>query len=57
LEERTEFKSEHEIYCYVRMYNTLDKEFSNQIEGVLNLAVSQLVNINEAEWISYVPCH
>lgn len=55
LNERTNFKSEHEIYCYIRMYNTLGSEFSNQIEDVLKLAVSQLVNINEAEWINYVP--
>ena len=55
LNERTEFKSEHEIYCYIRMYNTLDKEFSDQIEDAIKLAISQLVNINETEWISYVP--
>ena len=55
LNERTDFKSEHEIYSYIRMYNTLGSEFSSQIEDVLKLAVSQLVNINEAEWINYVP--
>ena len=55
LNERTEFKSEHEIYCYIRMYNILDKEFSDQIEDAIKLAISQLVNINETEWISYVP--
>jgi len=55
LNERTEFKSEHEIFCYIRMYNALDSEFSNQIEAALKLAVSQLVNVNETEWINYVP--
>jgi len=55
LNERTEFKSDHEIYCYIRMYNVLDKEFSSQIEDVLKLAVSQLVNLNESEWINYEP--
>ena len=55
LNERTEFISDHEIYCYIRMYNVLDKEFSSQIEDVLKLAVSQLVNLNESEWINYVP--
>ena len=55
LNERTDFKSEHEIYCYIHMYNNLDNEFSSQIEDVLKLAVSQLVNINESEWINYVP--
>ena len=55
LNKRTEFNSEHEIFCYVRMYNALDEEFSSQILDTLKLAVSQLVNINRSEWINYVP--
>ncbi|MBU3128667.1 hypothetical protein LGL55_16200 [Clostridium tagluense] len=55
LNERTEFKSEHEIFCYIHMYNTLGKEFSSQLEDVLKLAISQLVNIKESEWVDYVP--
>lgn len=55
LNNRTEFASEHEIFCYINMYNTLDKEFSDQITDKLKLAVSQLVNINQCEWINYVP--
>jgi len=55
LNERKEFKSDHEIYSYIRLYNALDKEFSGQIEDVLKLAVSQLVSTNESEWIDYVP--
>lgn len=55
LNERTEFNSEHEIFCYIRMYNTLEEEFSSKIVDTLKLAVSQLVNINESEWINYVP--
>lgn len=55
LNKRTDFKSEHEIFCYIRMYNAIDEEFSSQIEGTLKLAVSKLVNINQPEWINYVP--
>ena len=55
LNERSEFKSEHEIYSYIRLYNALDNKFSSQIEDVLKLAVSQLVNTNESEWVDYVP--
>ena len=51
----TEFKSEHEIFCYISMYNSLDEEFYSQIDNTLKLAVSQLVNTNQAEWINYVP--
>lgn len=55
LKQLKEFKSEHEIYCYIHMYNTLDKEFSDQIEDVLKLAISQLMNTNQSEWVNYVP--
>lgn len=55
LKGRKEFKSEHEIYCYIHMYNALDKEFSHQIEDVLKLAISQLINTNQSEWVNYVP--
>jgi len=54
LNKRTEFKSEHEIFCYISMYNSLDEEFSSQVENTLKLAVSQLVNVNQSEWTNYV---
>ncbi|AGK99426.1 hypothetical protein [Clostridium pasteurianum] len=55
LNEHKEFNSEHEIFCYIRMYSTIEKEFAIQIENTLKLAVSQLVNTKESEWINYVP--
>ena len=55
LNKRTEFNSEHEIISYIHMYNALDEEFSSQIVDTLKLAVSKLVNINQSEWINYVP--
>lgn len=55
LNNRREFKSEHEIYCYIRLYNALDEEFSKQLVDKLKLAITQLINVNESEWINYVP--
>lgn len=52
---RKKFNSEHEIICYIRMYNAIDEKSSNQIVDTLKLAVSQLVNVNQSEWINYVP--
>ena len=52
---RTEFNSEHEIFCFINMYNTIDKEFDKQIEATLRYSVSKLVNTNEDEWTNYVP--
>ncbi|WP_353093352.1 hypothetical protein [Tissierella praeacuta] len=55
LNKRREFNSEHEIFCYIRMYNNLSDEFSTQIEDTLKIAISQLINVNEDEWTEYVP--
>jgi hypothetical protein len=51
----TEFNSEHEIFCYIRMYNSIDEEFAKQIENALRLAISLLVNKNQSDWTNYVP--
>ena len=53
--ERTDFNSEHEIFCYIRMYNIIDEKYSVQIEDSLELAVSQLINVDEEQWTDYVP--
>lgn len=55
LNDKVEFKSEHEIFCYIRMYNELDERLSGEIEDKLNLAVSKLVSLNQDEWENYVP--
>lgn len=55
LNQRTEFTCEHEIFCYIKMYNTVDEEFSSQIEVAIGDAVAQLINTNIEDWTSYVP--
>lgn len=55
LNKRTEFSSEHEIICYIRMYNAVDEEFSIQIIDKIKLAISQLINMDQSEWTNYVP--
>ena len=55
LNKQTEFISEHNIFCYIKMYNIIDKQYSSKIEDTIGLAISQLININEEEWTGYVP--
>jgi len=55
LNKRTGFNSDHEIFCYIHMYNAVDEESSSQMADTLKLAVSQLVNLTQSEWINYVP--
>ncbi len=55
LNERKEFKSEHEIFCYIKMYNIIDQEFSRKMKDTLKIAVKQLVNTDKCQWTDYVP--
>lgn len=55
LNKQTEFLSEHSIFCYIKMYNIIDKQYSSRIERTIGHAISQLININEKEWTNYVP--
>lgn len=53
--EKKEFTSEHEVYCYIRLYKNLpiDKQltFKNKLENI----VHQLVCTNPEEWKNYKP--
>lgn len=52
---RTSFDSEHEVYCYIHMYNNLDEEKAAKLEDKLREAITQLICLDESEWINYVP--
>ena len=51
----TEYESEHEIYCYIRLYNQLNKKDRKRIKGQLDHAVDKLMNPDMEQWIKYVP--
>ncbi len=53
--EREEFKSEHEIYCYLRLFNHLPQNKRSEIESKLMQAVRQLVVTDPVEWKNYTP--
>lgn len=50
-----EFRSEHEIYCYIRLYGLLPREISDRMKGRLTEAVGSLVYSDEKDWDEYVP--
>ncbi len=50
-----EFDSEHEIFCFIRMYNTIDKVYASKIEPTLHLAINKLINVDQSNWTNYVP--
>lgn len=50
-----QFKSSHEIYCYIRLYELLDDRVSSKIKDKLTLAVQSLVCDKREKWDQYVP--
>lgn len=53
--QKTEFGSEHEIYCFLRMYNELPVEKQVLLKEKLTDAVQSLVKTNVADWNDYTP--
>ncbi|MFB6215113.1 MAG: hypothetical protein ABEI54_04505, partial [Candidatus Bipolaricaulia bacterium] len=49
------FESEHEIYCYLKLYETLPGDEAKKIKDQLTRAVDQLVCRNPSEWNNHVP--
>ena len=52
---RSDLNSEHEVYCYIRMYNILEKGIAGKLDNKLKEAISKLVVLDEAQWVNYVP--
>ena len=55
LKEKREYDSEHEIYCYVRLYRALPAERAREIRSDLADAARNLVRKDPEEWTEYVP--
>lgn len=55
LNKMDKFPSEHEIYCYLRLYELLPRELSEKIKDKLTIAVKELVCCKREEWDKYVP--
>lgn len=53
--EKENYNSEHEIYCYLRMYNNLNKVDKEKIKPHLENAISSLVVYDQSKWKEYVP--
>ena len=54
-EGKSEFKSEHEIYCYIRLFKVLSQEQQNRIKTRLTATIHQLMIVDRSEWDKYVP--
>ncbi|MBS3766264.1 hypothetical protein KGY71_07065, partial [Candidatus Bipolaricaulota bacterium] len=55
LNSQEDFHSEHEIYCYVRLFRSAPENWSARIQPKLEEAVQELIQANPEEWGNYVP--
>lgn len=52
---KTDFQSPHEVYCFVRLYELLPERLAYKVRDKLTYGVQQLVSSDRNEWASYVP--
>jgi hypothetical protein len=50
-----EFTSEHELYCYLRMYQQVPQHIQNQLKEKLAQGIRTLICLDERKWDTYVP--
>lgn len=55
MKKKESFSSEHEVYCFIKLYEVLPENLKKRLEERIQVAVSQLVNYDEGEWDKYVP--
>lgn len=51
----SDLESEHEVYCYIRLYNNLKAKDQARIEEKISHAVNSLMNPHMDQWTTYVP--
>jgi hypothetical protein len=54
-EDMEEYESQHEVYCYIRMHDTLPKEMAERLAIPIAEAVSQLLCVDVSMWNEYYP--
>ena len=55
IENILEFNSEHEIFCYIKLYEVLPEGLQKRLESRIQVAINQLIEYEEEKWIEYVP--
>lgn len=55
IENKQEFESEHELYCYIKLYDILPEELQKRLESRLSYAIAQVIIYDENKWLEYVP--
>lgn len=54
-ENKLDFNSEHEIYCYIKLYEILPNDLQKRLGNRIQVAINQVIEYEEEEWVEYVP--
>ena len=52
---KSDFKSEHELFCFLHLYHHLPSDLRVRLEKNLQKGINALVVLDEKKWPSYVP--
>ncbi len=55
LEKLPSYESPHEIYCFIRLFETLSGEYRERMRKPLEKAVASLMCTDPSKWGSYLP--
>ncbi len=54
-ERKSDFKSEHELFCFLHLYHNLSSDLRVRLEKNMKKGINALIVIDEEKWASYVP--
>ncbi len=55
IENKEEFDSENEIYCYIKLYEVLPDNLQRRLKHRIEAAIEQLIEYEKEKWVEYVP--
>lgn len=55
IENKKEYDSEHEIFCYIKLYENAPENLKGRLEKAISDAISQLIEYDIEKWNDYLP--
>jgi len=55
IEEKEEFDSEFELFCYIKLFEAVPEEKQKMLKDSIKAAVAQVIEYDPAKWGEYVP--
>jgi hypothetical protein len=55
IENKQEFNSENEVFCYIKLYEVLPGQLQKRLENRIVAAIEQTITYDEKQWHEYVP--